>query len=152
MAKNDVIQVADRTWTRAEWNQMLSTAKQAGDAEWRRWPQASSVRYDSATQRVLVELTNGVRLDIPVAKLQWICDATESERADVRTFADGTVLEWSQLDQHFTVAGLLSGVFGSQAWMVKLTRQTPRRRSPLRAGMSRRVPAKSKRRRKSVAS
>jgi hypothetical protein len=35
----------------------------------------------------------------------------------------GAALHWENLDQDFSVAGLLAGIFGTKAWMAELGRQ-----------------------------
>lgn len=107
----------------AEWKQMLIEA----DQNWRdyieRWPTAKSVRYDRLTKRVVVQLVNGVRLEIPASKLQGVASGTDRERADVHCIGSGTCLEWRSLDQHFSIEGLLIGRFGNKAWMRVLDRK-----------------------------
>ncbi len=104
----------------AEWKQMLIEA----DQNWRdyieRWPTAKSVRYDRLTKRIVVQLVNGVRLEISASKLQGVAAGTERERADVHCIGSGTCLEWRSLDQHFSIEGLLTGRFGNHAWTESL--------------------------------
>ena len=106
-----------------EWKQMLAVA----DQNWRdyieQWPPAKSVRYDRATKRVVVQLVNGVRLEVPAAKLQGVASGTDRERADVHCIGSGTCLEWRSLDQHFSIEGLLTGRFGNKAWMEAIARK-----------------------------
>ena len=108
----------------AEWKQMLAEADQNWRDDIEHWPPAKSVRYDRATKRVVVQLVNGVRLEVPAAKLQGVASGTDRERADVHCIGSGTCLEWRSLDQHFSIEGLLTGRFGTKAWMEALA---PRR-------------------------
>ena len=134
--------------TQARWNQMLAEA----DQNWREyvehWPPAKSVRYDRTTKRVVVQLVNGLRLEVPATKLQGVANGTERERADVHCIGDGTCLEWRVLDQHFSIAGLLTGRFGNKTWMTSLNRNPRRTKSAestavqMRAGGKRGVPLK----------
>ncbi len=125
-----------------EWKQMLADA----DQNWRdyieQWPPAKSVRYDRTTKRVVVQLVNGVRLEVPAGKLQGVASGTDRERGDVHCIGNGTCLEWRSLDQHFSIEGLLTGRFGNKAWMESLT---PRR------GESKSVPDPKAARRQRVA-
>ena len=109
--------------TQAKWDRMLAEA----DRNWQeyvdQWPPAKSVRYDRATKRVVVQLVNGLRVEVPAAKLQGVANGTERQRADVHCIGDGTCLEWRVLDQHFSIEGLLTGRFGSKAWMESLGRK-----------------------------
>lgn len=103
-----------------QWKRMLADADQNWQDYIERWPAAKSVRYDRATKRVVVQLMNGLRLEVPAAKLQGVAVGTERERADVHCIGDGTCLEWRALDQHFSIEGLLTGRFGNKAWMASL--------------------------------
>ena len=128
--------------TQAKWDRMLAEA----DRNWQeyvdQWPPAKSVRYDRATKRVVVQLTNGIRLEIPASKLQGVAAGTERERADVHCIGEGTCLEWRALDQHFSIEGLLTGRFGSKSWMESLNRK--RTESRLRAGTKMSIPSRRK--------
>lgn len=111
------------TMTKARWDRMLAEA----DQNWReyveQWPPAKSVRYDRTSKRVVVQLVNGLRLEVPAAKLQGVADGTDRERADVHCIGAGTCLEWRTLDQHFSIEGLLTGRFGNKGWMESLDRR-----------------------------
>ncbi|HLQ45076.1 MAG TPA: DUF2442 domain-containing protein [Planctomycetaceae bacterium] len=103
-----------------QWKRMLAEADQNWLDYIERWPPAKSVRYDRATKRVVVQLVNGLRLEIPAAKLQGVASGNERQRADVHCIGDGTCLEWRTLDQHFSIEGLLTGRFGNKTWMASL--------------------------------
>ena len=106
--------------TKARWDRMLAEADRHWQEYIEHWPPAKSVRYDKATKRIVVQLVNGLRLEVPAAKLQGVAAGTERERADVRCIGDGTCLEWRSLDQHFSIEGLLTGRFGNKAWIESL--------------------------------
>lgn len=108
--------------TKARWDRMLSEADRHWQEYIEHWPPAKSVRYDRATKRVVVQLVNGLRLEVPATKLQGVAAGTDRERADVRCIGDGTCLEWRALDQHFSIEGLLTGRFGNNKWMESLAR------------------------------
>lgn len=102
---------------------MLVEADQNWQEYVEQWPPAKSVRYDRATKRVVVQLVNGLRLEVPAVKLQGVAGGNERQRADVHCIGDGTCLEWRALDQHFSIEGLLTGRFGNKAWMASLGHQ-----------------------------
>ncbi len=120
MAKNKLIAAG---MTKSRWDQMLAEADRNWQEYVERWPPAKSVRYDRATKRVVVQLVNGLRLEVPAAKLQGVANGNERQRADVHCIGDGTCLEWRTLDQHFSIEGLLTGRFGNKAWMESLSRR-----------------------------
>lgn len=109
--------------TKARWDRMLVEADQNWREYVQQWPPAKSVRYDRATKRVVVQLVNGLRLEVPATKLQGVAAGTERERADVHCIGAGTCLEWRTLDQHFSIEGLLTGRFGNKVWMKSLDRK-----------------------------
>jgi uncharacterized protein DUF2442 len=129
MAKTEVVRIGDRTWTQAAWDRMLANADQASAEYARRWPQVVAVRYESKTGLVILNLSNGVQLGVPADKLQGVADATHAERSDVVILGPNRAIEFPTLDQQFTVAGLLSGVFGTRAWMSALARRKGRSKS-----------------------
>ena len=109
--------------TKARWDRMLADADRNWQQYVEQWPPAKSVRYDRATKRVVVQLVNGLRLEVPASKLQGVANGTERQRADVHCIGDGTCLEWRALYQHFSIEGLLTGRFGNRAWMESLGRK-----------------------------
>ncbi len=80
-------------------------------------PRARAVRYDAAANRIVVELMNECTFMFPPESAQDLAGASALELADVRVMPQGFALEWPQLDAHFSVAGLLAGIFGSKKWM-----------------------------------
>jgi len=99
--------------------------------------QATSASYDRAANRLIVELKNGVTFMIPCALIQGLRDASPDEIAGVEVMPRGLALSWAKLDQHFSVAGLMAGIFGNQAWMSELGRQGGRVTSEAKAVASR---------------
>ena len=114
----------------AELDRQVAASTQRGDEELRRQPLATRARYDRRTRRVVLTLSNGSRLEVPVSRLQGLAKATDAELAKVRILGPGTAVEWTGLDQQFSVTGLLAGVFGTRTWMAKLGRQADMSTSP----------------------
>lgn len=86
-------------------------------------PQAMSASYDRAANRLIVELKNGVTFMIPCDLIQGLRDASPDEIAEVEVMPRGMALHWEKLDQDFSVAGLMAGMFGNKTWMSELGRQ-----------------------------
>lgn len=110
----------------AELDRQIAAATERGNDELRRQPLATRVRYHRRTRHVVLTLNNGSRLVVPVSRLQGLAKATNAELAKVHILGPGTAVEWAELDQQFSVAGLLAGVFGTRTWMAKLGRQAAR--------------------------
>ena len=85
-----------------------------------REPRASSARYDAASGRVVIELTNGCTFMFPAELAQGLRGASPELLAEVEVEPFGLALHWEQLDADLTVAGLLTGTFGTKRWMAEL--------------------------------
>jgi hypothetical protein len=82
-------------------------------------PRAAAARYDAASGRIVVDLTNGCVFAFPARALQGLANASDPDLAAVEVTAAGRGLHWEALDADFTVPGLLMGLFGSQTWMAR---------------------------------
>ena len=82
-------------------------------------PRATAARYDAASGRVVVELTNGCTFAFPARALQGLANARDEDLAQVEVLGAGYGLQWEALDADFTVPGLLMGLFGTRAWMAR---------------------------------
>lgn len=80
-------------------------------------PRAVSARYDAKAGRIVVELTSGATFAFPPALVQGLCDATPEQLADIEVSPIGYGLHWPQLDEDYSVPGLMNGVFGTAKWM-----------------------------------
>jgi hypothetical protein len=135
----------------ADLDRQIAAATKRGDEELRRQPLATRVRYDRRTKRLVLTLNNGAHLEIPVGRLQGLAKATDAELAKVRILGPGTAVEWTTLDQQFSVRGLLAGVFGTRTWMAKLGSQPSKSTSPANADAARKNGAKAGRTRRQPA-
>jgi Protein of unknown function (DUF2442) len=98
---------------------------------------AAKAHYDARKSRLVIELTNGVILMLPLKLLQGLKNATASQLAKVELTPLGTGLHWEALDADLSVAGLAAGVFGSKEWMSELARYAGSRTSARKASSSR---------------
>jgi hypothetical protein len=111
----------------------LPAAQAAAEFE----PRARSARYDRESGRVVIELTNGCEFAFPARMGQGLHDATPEQLAAVEVVANGAGLEWEEIGAGLWVPGLLSGLFGSKAWMRELGRAGGKVRSEAKAQASR---------------
>ena len=123
MAKPKVIRIGRWEWTSEEFAVMSAAAKKRGEDQLKREPLAVGVRYLRRSEQVVLELNNGSTFSIPAKSLQGVADAEHVARADIKILGPGTGLEWTTLDMHFSVAGLLAGRFGTKKWMERLQRR-----------------------------
>jgi len=105
-----------------EFERQFAAANQRGKAELSKGIYATAARYDKAAKRIIVELANGATLMLPAQLIQGLQDATAKELSEIEILGVGSGLYWPQLEADISVAGLLQGIFGSQAWMTELGR------------------------------
>ncbi len=96
-------------------------------------PHAVSARYDRATERIVVSLSNGLDLGVPVHLAEGLEGAKAADLAQIEITPTGLGLHWPRLDADLYVPGLLDGVFGTRRWMARVMG---------RAGGSANTPAK----------
>ena len=130
--------------TRAEFD----AAEERGRAFRESVPHATAARYDPATNRIVVDLTNGATFAFPPHMAQGLEGATPEQLAEVQVLGQGYGLEWESLDAHLSVPSLLTGVFGTAKWMAHLAGKST---SPAKARASRENGAKGGRPHKKAA-
>lgn len=124
--RDDVVDLGGATYARDELRTMFREAKRRGRESLRRNPAAIAASFDQRTRRVTLSLNNRTEFAIPVELLQGLQAATPAQLKEVVVMPVGTAIEWPQLDQQFSVSGLLAGVFGGKTWMRQLDRQRNR--------------------------
>ena len=78
---------------------------------------ATGAQYDRQSDRLLIVLSTGVDIAIPLARIEGMADATEDARSEIEISESGLGLHWPQLDVDVYVPSLLQGIFGSRRWM-----------------------------------
>lgn len=93
-------------------SQVISTQSTVADAM-----RAVSAKYDARKKLIHVALQNGASFSFPPELAQGLQKASSAQLSKIEISPMGTGLSWPLLDADLTVEGLLSGVFGSRAWM-----------------------------------
>jgi uncharacterized protein DUF2442 len=83
-------------------------------------PRATSARYDRRGERIVVSLSNGLELGVPVDLAQGLAGARASDLSKIEITPTGLGLHWPRLDADLYVPALLEGVFGSRRWMARV--------------------------------
>lgn len=109
-------------------------------------PRALSARFDPASGRIVVELTNGAAFAFPARQAQGLETADETQLAEVTVLGAGSGLHWETLDVDLSVPELTAGLFGTKAHMARLA---GRATSPAKSAAARMNGAKGGRPRKS---
>jgi hypothetical protein len=114
-------------------------------------PRAVAARYDRTTGRVVVDLVNGCAYAFPTQLVQDLQGAAATDLAQVDVDGVGFNLHWPTLDVDLYVPALVSGIFGTRAWMAReLARTAGRATSPAKAAAARVNGARGGRPRKSA--
>lgn len=112
-------------------------------------PRAVAARYDAATGRVIVDLANDCTFIFPASHIQDFEGADGGDMDEINVEGVGFNLHWPKLDVDLYVPALVSGIFGTKAWMAKaLARHAGSAKSPVKAAASRANGAKGGRPRK----
>jgi hypothetical protein len=83
-------------------------------------PVAKTARYDQRLKLLLVGLSNGRRLALPIENLQGLKEATAKQLQKVEIENLGTAISFPDLDADFYVPSLIKGVYGNRRWMVEM--------------------------------
>lgn len=110
------------TWkepTDAELDAEIEAAGKKADAERAYAVLATSARYDRATRRVIVELNTGATFIFPVDRVQGLQGAADDDLSILNVMPLSELIEWPRLDWHDSLPALMSGRYGSDAWMAR---------------------------------
>lgn len=127
----------------------IAAANERGRIEAQSAPRAASARYDRQTDRIVIELSNGCTFLFPPAAAQGLQDATPDELAEIELSPVGFGLHWPLIDVDFSVAGLVSGIFGTAKFM-EMQKRGGQSRSEAKADAARRNGRKGGRPRRRV--
>jgi len=97
-------------------------------------PRAKAARYDKRKDRIIVELTNGCSFTFPPRIAQGLQAAAQEDLAKVEILGAGYGLHWEALDVDLSIPGLLTGLFGTKAFMARRAGQAT---SPAKAAAAR---------------
>lgn len=79
-----------------------------------------SVRFDRASNNLVLSLRGGLTLWVPARLLQGVEGASPEQIERVEIAADSSTLRFDELDADFAVQDVASGAFGTRAWMQHL--------------------------------
>jgi Protein of unknown function (DUF2442) len=99
-------------------------------------PRAVRSWFDGV-DKIFIELKSGIVMGFPYHCLQGLESATTEQLAEVETTPSGYGLHWEGLDVDLAVPQLVTGIFGSKAWMAELGRQGGKSTSAAKAQAAR---------------
>ncbi|GJD96316.1 DUF2442 domain-containing protein [Methylobacterium iners] len=85
-------------------------------------PHAVSARYLEREAVLLVVLSSGTELRLPVADLEGLADASAKDLAEIEVSPAGRGLHFPRLDADLYVPALIANVLGSPAWNARRAR------------------------------
>ncbi|MBA4747621.1 MAG: DUF2442 domain-containing protein [Sphingopyxis sp.] len=112
----------------------IAVANARGEELYRTQPRAVAARYNPLTGHVEVDLASGATFSFPVALVQGLAGADPDALSEIEVMGVGFGLGWDRLDAHYTVAGLMNGIFGTRAFMAA---QAGRAKSEAKAAAAR---------------
>ena len=83
---------------------------------------ASAARFDRVRRRVVLELTNGVSIAIPITALPELVDANADELAEVDVIGAGNILHFEALDADYSIPALVAQTIGRSLAMKEMAR------------------------------
>ncbi|MFZ0609603.1 MAG: DUF2442 domain-containing protein [Xanthobacteraceae bacterium] len=83
-------------------------------------PRATAARYDRRGAKVIVSLSNGLELGVPVRLAQGLSGASAAELANIEISPTGLGLHWPRLDADLYLPALIEGIFGTHRWMARM--------------------------------
>jgi Protein of unknown function (DUF2442) len=86
-------------------------------------PRAKTVEYIQRLNMLIVQLSNGRRLLLPIEELQGLQGATHKQIKNCKLVGRGTGITWPDLDADLYVPALIDGVYGTKRWMAALGRK-----------------------------
>jgi hypothetical protein len=82
-------------------------------------PHATSARYLATGSRLVVELSTGAELRVPVALIEGLSGASAEDLREIEVTPAGLGLHFPRLDADVYVPALIEGVMGSGRWMAQ---------------------------------
>lgn len=83
-------------------------------------PRAQTVEHIPALKLLIVGLSNGRRLALPVEDVQGLGDATHKQIQNYELLGRGTGISFPDLNVDLYVPALIEGVYGNRRWMAQL--------------------------------
>ena len=130
--------MATPDWIKKELRSNFARANRAGRQAAKMEPRAARATYRARDNALLIELTNGAAIAIPVKLIPGLKRASPNDLRSVEVLGRGGGLHWENLDLDLSVPALVSSVFAGHEWMAELGRIGGTRSSAAKAAAARR--------------
>lgn len=125
-------------WVKKELRSNFVRASRAGRRAAKMEPRAVRATYRARDNALLIELSNGAAITVPVKLIPGLKRAAPSDVRSVEVLGRGGGLHWESLDLDLSVPALVSSVFAGPEWMAELGRVGGARSSVAKAAAARR--------------
>lgn len=125
-------------WVKKEMRSNFARASRAGRRAAKMEPRAARAKYRARDNTLLIELTNGAAITVPIRLIPGLKRAAPSDARSVEVLGRGGGLHWENLDLDLSVPALVSSVFAGPEWMAELGRIGGTRSSAAKAAAARR--------------
>jgi hypothetical protein len=115
-------------------------------------PRAQTVEYVPNLKLLIIGLSNGRRLVLPIEDVQGMGNARKKQMQNYELLGRGTGISFPDLDVDLYVPALIEGVYGNRSWMAQLGSKGGRAKTTAKRRASRANGAKGGRPRKAIAS
>lgn len=129
--------MATPDWIKKELRSNFARASRAGRQAAKMEPRAARATYRAKDNALLIELTNGAAITIPVKLISGLKRASPNDVRSVEVLGRGGGLHWESLDLDLSVPALVSSVFAGPEWMAELGRIGGIRSSAAKAAAAR---------------
>ncbi|MGO9337671.1 MAG: DUF2442 domain-containing protein [Terracidiphilus sp.] len=114
-------------------------------------PLAKTVEHVTDLNLLIVGLSNGRRLVLPIEDLQGLSAATHEQLQNYELLGHGTGISFPELDVDLYVPALIEGVYGNRRWMAQLGKKGGRATTEAKRNAAQKNGAKGGRPKRSVA-
>jgi hypothetical protein len=114
-------------------------------------PRAQTVAHIPKLNLLIIGLSNGRRLVIPIEDVQGLGKATPEQLQNFELLGGGTGISFPALDVDLYVPALIEGVYGNRRWMAQLGRKGGRAKTEAKRQAARANGAKGGRPKRAVA-
>ena len=125
-------------WVKKELRSNIARASRAGRRAAKMEPRAARATYRARDNALLIELSNGAAITVPVKLIPGLKRAAPTDVRSVEVLGRGGGLHWESLDLDLSVPALVSTVFAGPEWMAELGRVGGTRSSAAKAAAARR--------------
>ena len=125
-------------WVKKELRSNFARASRAGRRAAKMEPRAARATYRARDNALLIELSNGAAITVPVKLIPGLKRAAPTDVRSVEVLGRGGGLHWESLDLDLSVPALVSTVFAGPEWMAELGRVGGTRSSAAKAAAARR--------------